>query len=164
MLVSPDSLFAAMAHETRLRALMLLVGEGELCVCELTHALGLSQPHVSRHLAQLRELGLVRDRREGTWVYYRIVEQEHATVARALGVLTAEFGAQRALERDHIPCRGARFRSGSWFSTDPQTARCCRRRRRCYRCRPRCRPITRPRVSSISPSFIRKPSWCCKKT
>jgi ArsR family transcriptional regulator len=72
MLAPPDSLFSAMAHDTRLRALILLAGHGELCVCELTHALGLSQPHVSRHLAQLREAGLVTDRREGIWVYYRI--------------------------------------------------------------------------------------------
>jgi ArsR family transcriptional regulator len=51
---------------------MLLALHGELCVCELTHAIGVSQPHLSRHLAQLREQGLVSDRRAGTWVYYRI--------------------------------------------------------------------------------------------
>lgn len=65
-------LFAALANASRLRCLMLLSGRGELCVCELTQALGLSQPHVSRHLAQLREAGLVNDRREGIWVHYRI--------------------------------------------------------------------------------------------
>ena len=51
---------------------MLLRGYEELCVCELTHALGISQPHVSRHLALLRESGLVVDRRAGLWVYYRL--------------------------------------------------------------------------------------------
>ena len=51
---------------------MLLEGHEELCVCELTHALGISQPHVSRHLALLRESGLVVDRRAGLWVYYRL--------------------------------------------------------------------------------------------
>jgi ArsR family transcriptional regulator len=45
---------------------------GELCVCELTHALGLSQPKVSRHLAYLRDAGVVADRRQGVWVYYRL--------------------------------------------------------------------------------------------
>lgn len=51
---------------------MLLMQYGELCVCELTHAIGVSQPHLSRHLSQLRQLGLVADRRAGVWVYYRI--------------------------------------------------------------------------------------------
>lgn len=41
-------------------------------MCELTRALGANQPHISRHLAQLRELGVVADRREGLWVYYRL--------------------------------------------------------------------------------------------
>lgn len=65
-------LFAALAHDIRLRCLLLLATQGELCVCELTHAVGIAQPHVSRHLAQLRELGLVLDRREGLWVHYRL--------------------------------------------------------------------------------------------
>jgi len=40
---------------------MLLLQHQELCVCELTYAIGAAQPHISRHLAQLRELGLVSD-------------------------------------------------------------------------------------------------------
>lgn len=64
--------FSALANDTRLRCLMLLSRHPELCVCELTHALGASQPHISRHLAQLREQGLVTDRRDGLWVYYSI--------------------------------------------------------------------------------------------
>ncbi|EXJ14441.1 ArsR/SmtB family transcription factor [Imhoffiella purpurea] len=70
--MNPTDVFAALANDTRLRCLVLLVEHDELCVCELTHAIGAAQPHVSRHLAQLRELGLVSDRREGLWVYYRI--------------------------------------------------------------------------------------------
>lgn len=62
----------AQSHDTRLRTLMLLAQHGELCVCELTQAIVVSQPHLSRHLGQLRELGLVADRRAGLWVYYRI--------------------------------------------------------------------------------------------
>jgi ArsR family transcriptional regulator len=72
MHVEPQAVFAALAHDTRLRALMLLAMHGELCVCELTYAIGVSQPHLSRHLAQLREVGLVADRRAGVWIYYRI--------------------------------------------------------------------------------------------
>ena len=72
MNLEATDLFGALGHETRLRCLLLLLRSDELCVCELTHAIGVSQPHISRHLAQLRELGLVADRRAGIWVYYRI--------------------------------------------------------------------------------------------
>ena len=58
MNLTAQSLFSALAHEIRLRSLLLLQAEGELCVCELTHTLGLSQPMISRHLALLREAGL----------------------------------------------------------------------------------------------------------
>jgi len=72
MSIDPTNLFSALSNDTRLRCLMLLMGHDELCVCELTHATGALQPHISRHLAQLRELGLVSDRRAGLWVHYRI--------------------------------------------------------------------------------------------
>jgi len=61
-----------LSDQTRLRSLLLLHKEGELCVCELTHALGLSQPKISRHLAHLRDSGIVESRREGLWVYYSL--------------------------------------------------------------------------------------------
>ena len=66
------AIFSALSNEIRLRSLMLLQLEGELCVCELTHALGVSQPMISRHLALLRETGLVTVRRAGQWIYYTI--------------------------------------------------------------------------------------------
>jgi ArsR family transcriptional regulator len=72
MNISSSNLFSALAHDTRLRCLVLLLRHEELCVCELTHAIGAAQPHISRHLAHLREIGLVSDRREGLWIYYRI--------------------------------------------------------------------------------------------
>ena len=68
----PEAVFRALSDGTRLRCLALLLGEEELCVYELTHALGVAQPKVSRHLAQLRDSGLVSDKRRGQWVYYRI--------------------------------------------------------------------------------------------
>jgi len=72
MNVKTKPLFAALSNEIRLRCLMLLQLQGELCVCELTHALDLSQPMISRHLALLRSDGLVIDRRAGQWIYYQI--------------------------------------------------------------------------------------------
>ncbi|SDI75500.1 metalloregulator ArsR/SmtB family transcription factor [Billgrantia gudaonensis] len=65
-------LFKCLADDTRLMLMLLILREGELCVCEMTHALEESQPKVSRHLAQLRNCGLLYDSREGQWVYYRL--------------------------------------------------------------------------------------------
>ncbi|MCB1753288.1 MAG: metalloregulator ArsR/SmtB family transcription factor [Gammaproteobacteria bacterium] len=72
MNISPLTLYPAIAHDTRLRCLLLLLEHDELCVCELTYALGAAQPTISRHLALLREAELVSDRREGLWIHYRI--------------------------------------------------------------------------------------------
>lgn len=72
MTIDANTLFSAMANEIRLRCLVLLQLHGELCVCELTHAMGQSQPMISRHLALLRDTGLVTDRRAGQWIYYSI--------------------------------------------------------------------------------------------
>ncbi|MGB5307222.1 MAG: metalloregulator ArsR/SmtB family transcription factor [Gammaproteobacteria bacterium] len=72
MHIDTETFFRMLADSTRLRTLMLLQREHELCVCELTHTLGLSQPKISRHLAQLRESGVVLARRAGLWMYYRI--------------------------------------------------------------------------------------------
>ncbi|MDP2427840.1 MAG: metalloregulator ArsR/SmtB family transcription factor [Methylobacter sp.] len=70
--MSPVLLFKCLSDDTRLRCVTLLQKQGKLCVCELTAALELSQPKISRHLASLRQCGLLLDSREGQWVYYRI--------------------------------------------------------------------------------------------
>ena len=70
--MEPEQLFSALSDATRLRALMLIQSEGEVCVCELTHALNESQPKISRHLALLRDAGILTPRREGTWMHYRL--------------------------------------------------------------------------------------------
>ncbi len=70
--VTPTAVFKCLADETRVRLMLLITREEELCVCELTCALDESQPKVSRHLAQLRAGGLLSDRRQGQWVYYRL--------------------------------------------------------------------------------------------
>ena len=67
-----EILLKSLSDQTRLRSLMLLMQEGELCVCELTHALDLIQPKISRHLASLRDMQIVNDKRVGQWIYYSI--------------------------------------------------------------------------------------------
>lgn len=91
-------LFKALADETRLRIVALL-SHGELCVCHLEEALRLSQPKVSRHLATLRAAGVVLDRREGTWVYYRLLRQADADCERQLRGLVRAFAKRSALRR-----------------------------------------------------------------
>ena len=71
-MISSTQLFKCLSDETRLLATLLIFKEGELCVCELTDALNVSQPKISRHLARLRECGLLLGERRGQWVYYRI--------------------------------------------------------------------------------------------
>ena len=65
------SIFKALSDETRLRIMKLLLKK-ELCVCEIEAALNLPQSKVSRHLMVLRLVGLVTDRREGTWIFYSL--------------------------------------------------------------------------------------------
>lgn len=71
-MITPPEVFKSLADETRVRAILLISDQGELCVCELMCALDDSQPKISRHLAQLRGNGLLLDRRQGQWVYYRL--------------------------------------------------------------------------------------------
>ncbi|WP_249977119.1 metalloregulator ArsR/SmtB family transcription factor [Vreelandella olivaria] len=67
--------FKCLSDETRLMLVLLIAKEQSLCVCEMTYALEESQPKVSRHLAQLRQCGLLSDQREGQWVHYRLAAQ-----------------------------------------------------------------------------------------
>jgi ArsR family transcriptional regulator len=70
-------------------------------VCHLESALGISQPNCSRQLGILKAAGIVDSRRDGTWVYYRIIDQEHDSVTSVLAVLARTFGSERALRADH---------------------------------------------------------------
>lgn len=70
--MNPLTLFKCMADETRLLCLLLMDTKGELCVCDLTQALNVSQPKISRHLANLRKCGIVASRKQDQWVYYCI--------------------------------------------------------------------------------------------
>jgi ArsR family transcriptional regulator len=72
MMIDADALVQALADRTRLKALVLLTRESSLCVCELTAALDVSQPKMSRHLAALRALDIVEDARLANRVFYRL--------------------------------------------------------------------------------------------
>lgn len=87
--LSPVTFYKCLSEPTRLRTLLLILHENELCVCELVEALAESQPKTSRHLAQLRQCGLLVDKRLGQWVYYRLNPQLPTWITKALQ-LTAE--------------------------------------------------------------------------
>lgn len=70
--IKPEMIFNLFSDLTRLRCLALIFQADELCVCELTYALQVTQPKVSRHLALLKRFNLVAGRRDGFWIYYRI--------------------------------------------------------------------------------------------
>jgi ArsR family transcriptional regulator len=81
----------ALADPARLRLVsLLLVSEnGELCTCDVTEPLGLSQPTISHHFRKLTEAGLVTGERRGTWTYYRIVPQALAALAAVISPNTS---------------------------------------------------------------------------
>ena len=81
-----SKLFKALADETRLRILRLLEVR-EMCVCEVMVALALTQPTASHHLGILENAGLVKDRKEGKWVFYSIADPRLTENMRKLNLL-----------------------------------------------------------------------------
>ena len=75
MLETFETVAKAIADPSRVRILKLLEG-GELCVCQITTVLDLAPATVSKHLAGLKTAGLLQQRREGKWVYYRLAERQ----------------------------------------------------------------------------------------
>lgn len=92
-------LLKALADETRLRMVALLA-HGELCVCHLESGLDIAQPTASRHLAVLRNAGVVEARRDGSWIHYRLATQADPAAERVLRALVAEFGRAEVLGED----------------------------------------------------------------
>ena len=76
----------AIADPARLRIVSLLAARDEVCVCDLTEPLDLSQPTVSHHMRVLHDAGLVDRERRGKWVYYRRVPRALDEIAVAAGI------------------------------------------------------------------------------
>ncbi len=94
-----ERFYQSLGDTTRLR-LLNLMGEQELCVCYFVEILGQPQPKVSRHLAYLRNAGIVTARRQGTWMHYRIALPQHAGAARVLDATLAWMKDDRAMKAD----------------------------------------------------------------
>ena len=100
MTVQINQFFRLLSDATRLRCLFLLHQEGELCVCELVHALDVIQPKVSRHLAALRDCVVVTDRRSGQWIYYQIDPDLPAWARRVIGTTVSEAASLEPFTND----------------------------------------------------------------
>jgi ArsR family transcriptional regulator len=94
-----EMLFRALADGTRLRLLNLMSG-GEVCVCFFVEILGEGQPKISRHLAYLRRAGIVKARRDGKWMHYRIVPPSDRNAAEVLHGVMRWLGEEPAMRRD----------------------------------------------------------------
>jgi ArsR family transcriptional regulator, arsenate/arsenite/antimonite-responsive transcriptional repressor len=97
------SIFKALSDETRLRMLKLLEG-GELCVCHVVAAFGMSQSKVSFHLGVLKAAGLVKDRKEGKWMYYRIDDSDLFRRLLILSVTEKMPGDLLKEDRERLAC------------------------------------------------------------
>lgn len=97
----PLAVLAALGEEKRLRILEVLRG-GEHCVCDLMEHLDAGQSLLSHHLRVLREAGLVADRKEGRWSYYRLVPEALAEVGAYVSALRED--AERPVRSPHC-CR-----------------------------------------------------------
>jgi ArsR family transcriptional regulator len=96
------SMYKALGDETRLQMLWLLMNHRELCVCDFMEVLAVTQSKASRHLRALYHAGLVDDRRQGLWVYYKLRRTDdpltRSTLRAMKANLTGRPGAQELLE------------------------------------------------------------------
>jgi ArsR family transcriptional regulator len=93
--------FQALGDTTRLR-LLNLIGEQEVCVCYFVEILGGPQPKISRHLAYLRNAGIVSARREGKWMHYRIVMPPHIGASQILRQTLDSMKEDRVMRADRV--------------------------------------------------------------
>ena len=88
-------LFHALADATRLGIIEQLRG-GEQCVCDLTDLLETGQSRLSFHLKTLKDAGLLRDRRQGRWIYYSLEPGAIAEIESAVAAIKPRANGARA--------------------------------------------------------------------
>ena len=100
-----EKLFLALGDKTRLR-LLALMADGEVAVGFLAERLGESQPKVSRHLAYLRNAGVVYTRRDGKWIYYGISYPQDASLRGILETVVQSMAVMR-VDGEYVYFTGA---------------------------------------------------------
>jgi ArsR family transcriptional regulator, arsenate/arsenite/antimonite-responsive transcriptional repressor len=100
MLETFETVAKAVADPSRVRILKLLEG-GQLCVCQVTAVLALAPATVSKHLTALKTAGLVQQRRDGKWVYYRLADRNfNAYAAPFLALLRTSLAGDPTVSED----------------------------------------------------------------
>jgi ArsR family transcriptional regulator, arsenate/arsenite/antimonite-responsive transcriptional repressor len=94
-----ERFFQSLGDNTRLR-LLNLMGDQEICVCYFVEILDQPQPKISRHLAYLRNAGVVAARRDGKWMHYRIVMPPNEGAANVLQQTLQWFSEEKAMQAD----------------------------------------------------------------
>ena len=94
-----EAVFRALADETRLRILGLLLS-GEVCVCDIHESLKVPQPKASRHLAYLRRSGLVETRRDGLWIHYRLANPTDRVLAALASAVKHALAHTDVVQKD----------------------------------------------------------------
>lgn len=79
----------AMADQNRL-TLLACMKNGEVCVCDFVDVLGITQPAVSQQLKKLKAAGIITERKEGTWKYYRLVDNLSPVVKAVIDTIEAQ--------------------------------------------------------------------------
>lgn len=105
-------LHGALSSEIRLRIIELISSQREMCVCELVDQLNMSQANISRHVGILRDVGVLQDRKVGTWVLLRVDETsiEHASreLLDSIRSNHGESSHEDAVRRLETRCAGER--------------------------------------------------------
>ena len=99
------AVFKACSDATRLRILFLLT-ERELCVCEIMAVLDMPQGKISRHLAVLKQYGLLTDRRDGVWIYYALATDSPIALKYVSVYLVAARQVHERVQADLDRLRG----------------------------------------------------------
>jgi DNA-binding transcriptional ArsR family regulator len=89
----------ALSDPHRVRALMALE-RGEACVCRIVELLGLAPSTVSKHMAVLRQAGLVQGRKQGRWIYFRLAGETSAAAARFIDLAKELLGTDATIRSD----------------------------------------------------------------
>lgn len=121
-------LHKALGDETRIRIVHLLAVRGELCVCDVETILSVSQSKASRHLNYLKQAGIVEDRRDGTWVYYRIARRARPSLRAAVRELRKELAGDEVARGD-IACAETCARDADCTPIEATSARARAKRR-----------------------------------
>jgi len=114
--------FKALSDETRLRIMTLLIQNEELCVCDFVGALRETQSKVSRHLRYLYHAGLVKDRRDGLWMHYRLSPDLTPGQSTIIAALSQALGED---EKQELRRELARWFEEKASARERGTVSCC---------------------------------------